>query len=118
MTSLARPGGERFWPSTAFGATTDPRNVQHGVAGVIGALAQSWRCTGDQRSLEVVQRAAVWLADRVKAIAFCAGRACISAAPGQAWSLFDAGVALGDDHLVGQAVELALGCRRTGPAPT
>ena len=116
VSSLARPGGERFWPATAFGVTTDPRNVQHGVAGVIGALAQSWRCTGDQSSFEVVQRAAIWLADRVKALPFAPVGLHFGGA-GAAWGLFDAGVALGDDRLVGQAVELVLRLPTEWPGP-
>ncbi len=116
ISSLARPSGERFWPATAFGLTTDPRNVQHGVAGVIGALAQSWRCTGDRSSFDVVRQAAVWLADRVKTLPFAPVGLHFGGA-GTAWGLFDAGVALGDDRLVGQAVDLALRLPTDWPCP-
>ena len=116
IRSSARPGSERFWPATTFGATTDPRNVQHGVAGVIGALVQSWQCTGDHEILELVAPAATWLVARANAMPFAPVGVHFGAA-GQAWSLFDAGRALGDDHLIEQAVGLALRLPPDWPGP-
>jgi tRNA A-37 threonylcarbamoyl transferase component Bud32 len=116
IRSSARPENERFWPVTAFGATTDPRNVQHGVAGVIGALVQSWRCSGDQDILELVRHAATWLVARASSLPFAPVGVHFGAA-GQAWSLFDAGRALEDDRLMEQAVELALRLPPDWPGP-
>jgi hypothetical protein len=116
IRSSARPAGERFWPATAFGMTTDPRNVQHGTAGVIAALVQAWRSTGDDGILELVGDAAAWLATRVNMIPFGPVGIHFGAA-GQAWSLFDAGRALGDDRLVDQAIDLALRLPPDWPGP-
>ena len=116
ITSSARPASDRFWPATAFGMSTDPRNVQHGVAGVIGALVQSWRCTGDRTSLEVVRHAAEWLADRVDTMPFAPVGVHFGAA-GLAWSLFDAGSAVGENRLAEQSVELALRLSPDWPGP-
>ena len=113
---IGSPGSERFWPATTFGVTTDPRNVQHGVAGVIGALVQSWQCTGDHEILELVAPAATWLVARANAMPFAPVGVHFGAA-GQAWSLFDAGRALGDDHLIEQAVGLALSLPPDWPGP-
>ncbi len=113
-----RPGQK----ATGFGRqrnsalTTDPRNVQHGVAGVIGALVQSWRCSGDQRVLELVDDAAAWLAARVNSVPFAPVGIHFGAA-GPAWSLCDAGRALGDDQMVGTAVEMALRLPPEWPSP-
>jgi len=116
IRSSARTGDDRFWPATEFGMTTDPRNIQHGVAGVIGALVQYWRCTADHSILELVHDAATWLAARVNAIPFAPVGVHFGAA-GPAWSLCDAGRALGDDRLVEIAAELALRLPTEWPSP-
>jgi serine/threonine protein kinase len=116
IQSSARPAGERLWPATAFGMTTDPRNVQHGVAGVIGALVQSWYRTGERDALEVARQAADWLAERVETLAFAPVGVHFGAG-GVAWSLADAGSAVGDDLLVHRAVGLALRLSPEWPGP-
>jgi serine/threonine protein kinase len=116
IRSSARPAGDRFWPATGFGMTTDPRNVQHGTAGVIAALVQAWRSTDDDGVLDLVGDAAAWLAARVNMIPFGPVGIHFGAA-GPAWSLFDAGRALGDDRLVEQAIELALRLPPDWPGP-
>ena len=116
IRSSARALGNRFWPATTFGMTTDPRNVQHGAAGVIGALVQWWKCTGDDSVLDLVSDAVAWLAARVDTIPFGPVGLHFGAA-GQAWALCDAGRALGDDGLVDQATELALRLPPDWPGP-
>jgi serine/threonine protein kinase len=111
-----RPASDRFWPATAFGMNTDPRNVQHGVAGVIGALVQSWYRTADQGSLEVACQASQWLADRVDALPVAPVGVHFGAA-GVAWSLFDAGTAVGDDRLRQHGADLALRLPTDWPGP-
>src|SRR6266536_2505137 len=43
LATMDPASGERLWPSTCFGAGTDPCNLQHGAAGVIGVLARAAR---------------------------------------------------------------------------
>jgi hypothetical protein len=112
----ARPENDRFWSATEFGMTTDPRNVQHGAAGVIGALVQSWRCTGDEGVLELVGDAAAWMVARVNSLPFAPVGIHFGAA-GPAWALCDAGRALGDDQMVEIATEMALRLSPEWPSP-
>ena len=95
--------------------TTDPRNVQHGAAGVIGALVQSWRCTGDDSVLEVVRDAAAWRGggehDPVRTGRGTLRRGRAGVEPGRCRG------ALGDDRLVERAVDLALRLSPEWPGP-
>lgn len=96
----------RLWPSGAFGATTDPHNVQHGAAGILGVLVRAWRAAPDPALRGAVATAAGWIARRVRreprilpGLYF--GRS------GTAWALLDAAAALGDDDLAEVAIDLA-----------
>jgi serine/threonine protein kinase len=103
-----RDDDRRRWPSTSFGETTDPANVQHGAAGVLGALVQASRVTGDARVRAEVAATARWLAGRVRV-----GRrgpvGLYFGVSGAAWALADAADHLADDGLRAVATELALG---------
>src|SRR6266536_250372 len=97
---------ERLWPSEGFAATTDPLNVQHGAAGVLGVLTRAYATAPEPRLRAAVATAADWIARRITreprtlpGLYF--GRS------GTAWALLEAGGALGDDRLLDLAVDLA-----------
>jgi Lanthionine synthetase C-like protein len=106
------PDGQRLWPSGDFGAGTDPRNVQHGAAGVLELLVRAL-VDGDPQAprsgdLEATTRkAACWLATRAERggeplPGMYFGRS------GVAWALADAAGALAEPHLLELAGRLAL----------
>jgi len=101
------PGNpERLWPAAGFGATSDPFNVQHGAAGVLGVLTRAYEAERDPALRETVATAAGWISRRVtrepRALpGLYFGRS------GTAWALLEAGAALGDEELTGLAVSLA-----------
>ncbi|RCH64454.1 serine/threonine protein kinase [Streptomyces sp. SDr-06] len=95
---------QRLWPTGRNDRGTDPLNVQHGSAGVLGALVRG--CQGEPALVEAVQAAADWTARRVgrepRALpGLYFGRS------GTAWALLEAGQLLGDDRLRRLAVDLA-----------
>ncbi len=121
LTATVSPDGERLWPSGTFGTQTDPRNVQHGAAGVLAVLLQAHlhhvAMDAPPPGLEAtVRKAASWLSahsehhdNRLPGLYF--GRA------GVAWVLADAGIALGEPHLLTQAERLALRLPAAWPNP-
>jgi lantibiotic modifying enzyme len=109
------PGGRR-WPSSAFGETTDPRCVQHGVAGVLGVLVQAFHTLGDNSLLDEAAKAAHWLAARVQQP--LSGPVGLQfGASGPAWALAAAAGALEDEHLLSVAVDHALRQPVEWPSP-
>ncbi|MEV6010142.1 class IV lanthionine synthetase LanL [Streptomyces sp. NPDC051976] len=118
LATLATPGddGRRLWPSTDFGDTTDPCNVQHGSAGVLGVLTLADRFLRRDDLRAAVARVADWTAQRRNAVprllpGLYFGRS------GTAWALYDAARHLGDDELEQQAVELGLAVPVEWPNP-
>ncbi|MGW5361533.1 class III lanthionine synthetase LanKC N-terminal domain-containing protein [Actinopolymorpha pittospori] len=107
-----RPDDERLWASGDLGARTDPRNVQHGAAGVLAVLlrAHANGAAFDVASMSLdaaARKAAAWLSDRCergdRALpGLYYGRA------GVAWVLADAAATLGEPPLLAQAERLAL----------
>jgi Lanthionine synthetase C-like protein/Protein kinase domain len=101
---------ESLWPTSPFGARTDPGNVQHGTAGVLGLLLQALGPATDadrHRLLTAVRTAATWLSRHrptrepdhpLPGLYF--GRA------GTAWALADAADALQDADLFDAAVQI------------
>ncbi|MCK2244159.1 MULTISPECIES: class IV lanthionine synthetase LanL [unclassified Crossiella] len=86
----------RLWPTNAFGATTDPLNVQHGAAGVLAVLTRAAATTPELTA--AVDTAATWIARRIDreprtlpGLYF--GRS------GTAWALLEAAELLGDGQL-------------------
>lgn len=100
LLSTMRPDNPgRLWPTGTFGGTTDACNVQHGAAGVLGLLARAYQVGPEPALHDAVATAATWIRRRatgetrlLPGLYF--GRS------GTAWSLLDAGRALGDEHLV------------------
>ncbi|TWP51757.1 serine/threonine protein kinase [Lentzea tibetensis] len=100
------PTNPRLWPVDEQRGNTDPANVQHGVAGVLGVLTRAARVLGDDHLREGVATAAGWLDRRLFDVprllpGLYFGRA------GTAWAMYDAARLLGDDEMAARAVELA-----------
>lgn len=112
LLATMRPDDERLWPSGNLGARTDPRNVQHGAAGVLAVLlrAHAHGACFDMAPVSLdaaARKAAAWLSDRCergdRALpGLYYGRA------GVAWVLADAAATLGEPPLLAQAERLAL----------
>jgi hypothetical protein len=97
---------ERIWPTTPFGATTDPLNVQHGAAGVLAVLARIHAADSDPVEGELLADAASWVVRRVAAEPrFLPG--LYFGRSGTAWALLEVGLSLGDPRLVEVAADLA-----------
>lgn len=98
---------ERLWPAAGFGATTEPLNVQHGAAGVLGVLTRAYQAQSDAALREAIATTAGWISHRVareprSLPGLYFGRS------GTAWALLEAGKALDDEELTGFAKSLAL----------
>ncbi|MGH3774340.1 MAG: class IV lanthionine synthetase LanL [Pseudonocardiaceae bacterium] len=108
-TGTAQPA-ERLWPTSTDREQYDPASVQHGAAGVLGALTAGLvRAPGDGELADAVRTAVSWLECRVAreprllpGLQF--GRS------GTAWALYDAACALRPDDggLADRAGELLL----------
>ncbi|WP_086828031.1 class IV lanthionine synthetase LanL [Allokutzneria sp. NRRL B-24872] len=101
------PGGERLWPSGDFGQQTDPCNVQHGAAGVLGVLTRASAVFGSTQLRDGVAAVAKWIDERRDDVPVLLpglhfGRS------GAAWAMLDAGLHLDDADLVENASALAL----------
>ena len=111
-----RQDGTRPWATSSFGATTDPRCVQHGAAGVLGVLVQAHRALGDGRLLDAVAFGARWLAPRLRQeLPGPVGLHFGSAGP--VWALAQAADVLDDGELRRIAVETALRQPADWPSP-
>ncbi|MBP0454861.1 class IV lanthionine synthetase LanL [Kitasatospora sp. RG8] len=110
LRTMTPDDARRLWPAGLSGATTDPLNVQHGAAGVLGVLTAAARASDEPRLREGVSVAARWIGDRI-------GDRTDDPSPvlpglyfgrsGTAWALLDAARLLDDDALAGRAADLA-----------
>ncbi|MGH3718291.1 MAG: class IV lanthionine synthetase LanL [Pseudonocardiaceae bacterium] len=106
LASMNPADEEQLWPVSCAHGATDPCAVQLGAAGVLGVLTKCFTLTGDQRLPEAIATAGSWIdqrlgADRKRPPGLYFGEA------GIAWSLYEAGRALGDDQLAGRGLALA-----------
>ncbi|WP_369394700.1 class IV lanthionine synthetase LanL [Streptomyces sp. CG1] len=106
LLATMTPDTDRLWPPSSFGATSDPLNLQHGAAGVLGVLARALRAEPGAELREAVATAAGWIVRRTgrepRALpGLYFGRS------GTAWALLDAAEALGDETLADTAADLA-----------
>jgi len=118
VVSELQPGRSASGPlfaSTGFGSTTDPRNVQHGAAGVCGVLTEMYRRSRDPRLGEATEHTAQWLAARVGSPRGPVG--LYFGGAGQAWALAAAGRALDRPELTAIAVDVALEQDPDWPSP-
>lgn len=106
LTSMKPTDGERLWPVSCAHGAPDPCTVQHGAAGVLGVLTRCFELTGDQRMHKAIATAGRWIAQRLRADAKRPPGLYFGEA-GIAWSLYEAGRAIGDDRLTEQSLELA-----------
>jgi lantibiotic modifying enzyme len=118
LATMTPDNRERLWPSTCFGAGTDPCNVQHGAAGVIAVLAMAARLDlpAHERLLGALRGACAWVERRLPTEprllpGLYFGRS------GTAWALYDAAAVLGDEGLAARALTLARGLPVTWPNP-
>ncbi|MEV7403078.1 class IV lanthionine synthetase LanL [Streptomyces sp. NPDC091267] len=106
VMSIIRPDEGRLHGSSAFGSTTDPCNVQHGSAGVLGVLVRAARVIQDPALISAVHQVADWTLRRAAEVRSTLpglhfGRS------GTAWALHDAAQLLGNDALAQRAVQMA-----------
>lgn len=106
LDTMTPASGDRLWPTTCFGAGTDPCAVQHGAAGVIEVLVQAARfeLADSERLHRALAEACAWverrLAGEPKVLpGLHFGRA------GTVWALYDAAGVLGDRALAARALE-------------
>ena len=116
VATLRRDATSRLWPTGEVAGSTDPFNVQHGAAGVLGVLVRAHEARPDPAVQEAVAAAADRIRRRVRreprllpGLYF--GRS------GTAWALLAAGRLLAEDDLVALAVELALRVPLAWPNP-
>jgi tRNA A-37 threonylcarbamoyl transferase component Bud32 len=116
LTSMNPTDSERLWPvSPGYGAP-DPCPLQLGAAGILGTLTRYFELTGDQRLPEVIAAGGRWISERLRADAKRPPGLYFGEA-GIAWSLYDAGRAIGDDRLAAQGAALAETLPVSWPSP-
>ncbi|QRX94942.1 class IV lanthionine synthetase LanL [Streptomyces noursei] len=107
---------DRLWPSGPVGTVSDPFNIQHGAAGVLGVLVLAHRLEPQPALRTAVRSAADWISGLVGREPRCLpglyyGRS------GTAWALLDAAGLLADASLLAHATGLAAGTPVEGPVP-
>ncbi|QUH02580.1 protein kinase/lanthionine synthetase C family protein [Saccharopolyspora erythraea] len=95
---------DALWPVPR--PVNDPCNVQHGAAGVLGALTSYYRLRGGGRVAEAIGTAAEWIRRRMRQDGFRPPGLYFGRA-GIAWALHDAAAALRDHPAADDAVGLA-----------
>ncbi|MGH3803923.1 MAG: lanthionine synthetase LanC family protein, partial [Pseudonocardiaceae bacterium] len=106
LASMNPADDEQLWPASCAHGPADPCALQLGAAGVLGVLTRCFALTGDQRLPEAIATAGSWIDQRLRAdgkrsLGLYFGEA------GIAWSLYEAGRAIGDDRLAGRGLALA-----------
>ena len=116
LATMGERDADRLWPTAQSGTGTDPCNVQHGAAGVLGVLTHADEVLGRDDLRAAVADVASWIDVRRAAVpkllpGLYFGRA------GTAWTLHDAARRLGDDELGEHAARLALALPVRWPNP-
>ncbi|WP_067460126.1 class IV lanthionine synthetase LanL [Actinomadura macra] len=106
LASMEPESARVLWPASCVHGAPDPCSLQHGAAGSLGALARCYQLTADPRLPEGIGVAARWI---VKQLQEDTGRppGLYFGTAGAAWALLEAGLALGDDGLVDDALAVA-----------
>lgn len=106
LTTMNPTDRERLWPMSCFYGAPDPCTVQHGASGGLSALTHYLNLTGDQRVVDGIVTAGRWIDQRLQTGGTRPPGLYFGTA-GIAWSLYEAGRALGDDRLAEQGLTLA-----------
>ncbi|TMR07335.1 hypothetical protein ETD83_00870 [Actinomadura soli] len=108
LTSMTRGEGVTLWPASCVHGAPDPCSVQHGAAGVLGALVRCHELAAVPAPglPEAIADASRWILTRLDdGTARPAGLYFGTA--GAAWAVLDAGLALDDGALVDAALAVA-----------
>ncbi|MFG3280437.1 class IV lanthionine synthetase LanL [Streptomyces sp. NPDC048111] len=114
LDSMTPAGEPRLWPVSTQAGETDPCTVQQGAAGVLAVLTRYFEATGDPRLPEALSTAGHWIARRTDLRSIRPG--LHFGGRGIAWSLYDAGRAIGDHELTDHALALALAPLESTPS--
>ncbi|MEU4496389.1 class IV lanthionine synthetase LanL [Streptomyces sp. NPDC023998] len=116
LVTMGERDADRLWPVAPSGTGTDPCNVQHGAAGVLGVFTRADEVLGRHDLRTAVAHVASWIdARRADVPAVLPGLHFGGA--GIAWTLHDAARHLGDDELAEHAARLALALPVRWPNP-
>ncbi|MGH3566649.1 MAG: class IV lanthionine synthetase LanL [Pseudonocardia sp.] len=116
LDSMNRADPERLWPASCAQGAPDPCVLQLGAAGVLGVLTRCFELTGDERLPAAIATTGSWITQRVRADAQRPPGLYFGEA-GIAWSLYEAGRALGDDQLAEHGLAMAAGLPVSSPNP-
>jgi serine/threonine protein kinase len=106
LASMNPTDDERLWPASCAHGATDPCALQLGAAGLLGVLTRCFSLTGDQRLPDAIATAGSWVDQRLRADGTRPPGLYFGEA-GIAWSLYEAGRAIGDDRLAERGLVLA-----------
>lgn len=115
LASTMRPDADWLWKPDALAASSDPLNVQEGVAGMLALLVRGAAC-GYSRAADALPLAAEWTQRRLEQVprilpGLHFGRA------GTAWALREAADELGDEDMAARAEEFGLRLPLRWPNP-
>ncbi|MDL4814176.1 class IV lanthionine synthetase LanL [Actinomadura opuntiae] len=116
LSGMEPESAQALWPMSCVHGAPDPCSLQHGAAGCTGALVRYMRYTDDPRLPDAAATAARWMLDRLRDGTRRPSGLYFGTA-GAAWALLDAGLALGDDGLVEDAVAVAEALPVSAPGP-
>ncbi|TDB84604.1 hypothetical protein E1264_24025 [Actinomadura sp. KC216] len=118
LASMTRGDGGALWPASCVHGAPDPCSVQHGAAGVLGALVRCHELAAAPVPglPEAIADASRWILARLddgtpRPAGLYFGTA------GAAWAVLDAGLALDDAGLVGGALAVADRLPLAAPGP-
>ncbi|RFS82834.1 hypothetical protein D0T12_25780 [Actinomadura spongiicola] len=106
LTTMTPDNPQTLWPASCVHGAPDPCSLQHGAAGVLGALVRCHELTTDPRLPETIARAARWILARLDGGTNRKAGLYFGSA-GAVWAVLDAGLALDDRELVDGALAVA-----------
>jgi tRNA A-37 threonylcarbamoyl transferase component Bud32 len=106
LASMDPDSTHALWPVSCVHGAPDPCTLQHGAAGPLGALVRCWQSTADPRLPEAIAAASRWIRTRLED-GTARPPGLYFGTAGAAWSLLEAGLALGDERLVEDAAAVA-----------
>ncbi|MFI0366960.1 class IV lanthionine synthetase LanL [Actinomadura sp. 1N219] len=116
LASMTRGEGGALWPASCVHGAPDPCSVQHGAAGVLGALVRCHELAAAPGLPDAIADASRWILARLNdGTARPAG--LYFGAAGAAWAVLDAGLALDDAELINGALAVADRLPPAAPGP-